>query len=188
MKILHIVAGVWSGSGIAEVVAGLSRAVKALGHDVTVVTLDGPMAASIAEAQAAGVRVVRFKPSQPHFLFYSWAMLRGLGKEVREADVVHVHSNWTFPVWWGAWLALRYKKTLVMSPHGCFDPVRLQHSAWKKKVVGWMDRWLLRRASVIHATCGDERAWIQAVLKFESSKVLKLEKPRIVVVPNGVGE
>jgi hypothetical protein len=51
-----------------------------------------------------------------------------------------------------------------------------------------MDRWLLRRASVIHATCEAERAWIQAVLKFESSKVLKLEKPRIVVVPNGVGE
>ncbi len=95
--------------------------------------------------------------------------------------------NWTFPVWWGAWLALRYKKTLVMSPHGSFNPLQLQHSAWKKKVVGWMDRWLLRRASVVHATCEGERAWIQAVLKFESSKVLKLEKPRIVVVPNGVG-
>jgi hypothetical protein len=42
----------------------------------------------------------------------------GCHKDVRAADVVHVHSNWTFPVWWGAWLALRYQKTLVMSPHG----------------------------------------------------------------------
>jgi hypothetical protein len=51
---------------------------------------------------------------------------------------------------------------------------------------------------VIHATCEAERAWIQAVLKCEpaslgatpsqgSSKVLKLGKPRIVVIPNGVG-
>ena len=72
--------------------------------------------------------------------------------------------NWTFPVWWGAWLALRNRKTLVMSPHGSFNPLQLQHSAWKKKVVGWMDRWLLRRASVVHATCEGERAWIQAFL------------------------
>ncbi len=51
---------------------------------------------------------------------------------------------------------------------------------------------------MIHATCEAERAWIQAVLKCEpaslgatpsqgSSKVLKLGKPRIVVIPNGVG-
>jgi len=135
MKIVHIAAGVWHGSGIAEVVAGLSGATRLLGHDVTVVTLDGSMAASIEKAQAEGVRVVRFKPSWPKFLYFSWGMLRGLGKEVREAEVVHVHGCWTFPVWWGAWLALRNKKTLVMSPHGALDPVRLKHSGWKKKLV-----------------------------------------------------
>jgi glycosyltransferase involved in cell wall biosynthesis len=185
MKILHIVAGVWPGSGIAEVVAGLSSATRLQGHDVTVVTLDGPMAASIEKAQAMGVRVVRFKPSQPHFLFYSWAMLRGLGQEVREADVVHVHGCWTFPVWFGAWLALRYKKTLVMSPHGSFNPLQLQHSAWKKKLVGWMDRWLLRRASVIHATCEAEGEWVRKFLEPQNPQ--KCTK-KIVVIPNGVGE
>jgi hypothetical protein len=40
---------------------------------------------------------------------------------VRAADVVHIHSNWTFPVWFGARLALRYKKVLVMSPHGALE-------------------------------------------------------------------
>ncbi|MEI6647009.1 MAG: glycosyltransferase [bacterium] len=164
MRIVHVAAGVWPGAGIAEVVAGLSRALKVLDHDVTVVTLDGPMAASIEEAQAEGVRVVRFKPSQPHFLFYSSAMRRGLSELVRETDTLHVHGCWTFPVWWGAWLALREKKTLVMSPHGSLDPMRLKHSGWKKKLVGWMDRWLLRRASVIHATCEAEKRWIQAFL------------------------
>jgi hypothetical protein len=88
---------------------------------------------------------------------------------------------------------LRYKKTLVMSPRGCLDPVRLQHSAWKKRLVGWMDRWLLRRASVVHATCEGEKRWIQAFLKLETGNLklggaLRVERPRIVVIPNGVGE
>jgi glycosyltransferase involved in cell wall biosynthesis len=133
-------------------------------------------------------------------------MLMGLGKEVREADTVHVHGCWTFPVWWGGWLALRYKKTLVMSPRGALNPLYLQHSAWKKRLVGWMDRWLLRRASVVHATCGDEKRWVQAFLKVKSEKLKaknintnvehstlniqhpRGEKPRIVVIPNGVEE
>jgi glycosyltransferase involved in cell wall biosynthesis len=189
LKILHIVAGVWKNSGgMATLVLGFSQAQAKAGHEVSLVFLEGDRHEGVMQAEKAGVRVRTFKRSFPHFLFFSWGMLFGLGKEVRAAEVVHIHSNWTFPVWWGAWLALRYKKTLVMSPQGCFDPVRLQHSAWKKRLVGWMDRWLLRRASVIHATCEGERAWIQAVLKCESSKVLKLGKPRIVVVPNGVGE
>jgi glycosyltransferase involved in cell wall biosynthesis len=192
MKILHIVAGVFPGSGVAEVVAGLSPAVKVLGHDVMIVSLAGPMAASIEKAQSMGVRLVRFIPSQPRFLCFSWGMLLGLGKMVKNADVVHVHSNWTFPVWWGAWLALRHQKTLVMSPHGCLDPVRLKHSGWKKALVGWIDRWLLRRASVIHATCEAENAWIQAFLKFETGNLklgeaLRSDRPKIVVIPNGVG-
>lgn len=171
MKILHIVAGVWSGSGIAEVVAGLSRTMRAQGNDVVVATLDGAMAVSIEEAQSVGVRMVRFKPSQPHFLYFSWGMLLGLGKEIKDAEVVHVHGSWTFPVWWGAWLALRYQKTSVMSPHGCLDPVRRKHSGWKKQLVGWIDRWLLRRASVIHATCEVEKHWVEEFLKCE----MKLE-------------
>ena len=131
-------------------------------------------------------------------------MLLGLGKMVKDVDVVHVHSNWTFPVWWGAWLALRQKKTLVMSPHGCLDPLRLKHSGWKKAAVGWIDRGLLRRASVVHATCEEENAWVQAFLKVKSEKLKAKscntniqhstsniehpikKKPRIVVIPNGV--
>ena len=114
------------------------------------------------------MRVATFQRSWPQAAYFSWGMLMGLGKEVQEADVVHVHSSWTFPVWWGAWLALRHKKTLVMSPHGAFNPLQLKHSAWKKRLVGGMDRWLLRRASVIHATCEAEAEWVRDFLKSEA--------------------
>jgi glycosyltransferase involved in cell wall biosynthesis len=180
MKILHIIADMPFGGGLSESVPMLAESEQRQGMAVTLVSRTCALPPAAKRAQAAGVRIIGYRPTPPHFLYFSWGMLMGLGKEVRAADVVHIHSNWTFPVWWGGWLALRYKKTLVMSPRGCLDPVRLQHSAWKKRLVGWMDRWLLRRASVVHATCEGERAWIQAVLK--------LKKPRIVVIPNGVGE
>jgi hypothetical protein len=66
-----------------------------------------------------------------------------------------------------------------------------------------MDRWLLRRASVVHATCEGEKRWVQAFLKLDPPSLklrrtgtgnlklggaLRVERPRIVVIPNGVGE
>ena len=193
MRMLQLVAGLPSGGGLSESVPALCLNLQKLGHAVTLVTVGDELSSAAMAAQVAGVRVVRFKACWPHFLFFSWGMLWGLNKEVQEVDVVHVHSQWTFPVWWGAWLALRYQKTLVMSPRGCLDPVRLKHSAWKKWLVGWMDRWLLRRADVVHATCEEENAWVQAFLKLETGNLklggaLRSERPKIVVIPNGVGE
>jgi len=167
MKVLHIVAEVSVESGVAVVATRLAVEQQGLGHQVCVASTGQKKCVSalvhycVSEEQ---VRGVTFRRNWPHFLYFSWGMLLGLGKMVKDVDVVHVHSNWTFPVWWGAWLALRHQKTLVMSPHGCLDPVRLKHSGWKKALVGWIDRWLLRRASVVHATCAAESAWIQAFL------------------------
>jgi hypothetical protein len=83
----------------------------------------------------------------------------------------------------GSWLALRYKKTLVMSPHGALDPLRLQYSAWKKRLAWGMDRWLLRRASVVHATCRAEAEWVRKFLEPQNPQ--KCTK-KIAVIPNGV--
>ncbi len=200
MNILHIVAGLPPGGGIAESVPALCRHLLKQGHTVVLATVarsDAPLSAAAEQATEAGVRVVRFKPCSPHFLFFSSEMWLGLRRLVREADIVHVHSNWTFPVWWGCWCARRAGKKLVMSPQGCLDPVRLRHSAWKKRLVGWMDRYFLRRADAIHATSAMEREWVERwmeKLKTESGK-LKTESGKrkrkgewgpVVVIPNGV--
>lgn len=188
MKILHIVAGVWIESGgLAELVLRFCMEHARAGHDVSLVFLDkkGGMERhpGLSAAHQAGVKVVTFGESFPRCLFFSWGMLFGLGRVVKTVDVVHVHSNWTFPVWCGSFQALRHGKVLAMSPQGCFDPVRLDHSRWKKKAVGWIDRWLLRRADVIHATCEAEKTWI---IRFTAAKQNDPIEKRIVVIPNGI--
>jgi glycosyltransferase involved in cell wall biosynthesis len=181
MNVLHVVAGLpVSGGGLAEAVARLAREAVQLGHEATIATVAGPndpLAAAAEEARAAGVRIVRFAPAAPRAAFFSWDMLSGLRPLVQAADVVHVHSNWTFPVWWGCQAAIAAGRPLVMSPHGCLDPVRLAHSAWKKQLAGCFDRRYLRQADVIHATSEAERGWIEQYVG---------GRPRIEVIPIGV--
>ena len=190
MRILHIVAGLPPGGGISESVPALCRYLRRAGHEVTLATLDGPMSEAALLAAQDGVRLVCFTPSWPRALFYSVAMLRGLWPLAAESDVVHVHSSWTFPVWWACRCTRKAGKPLVMSPRGCLDPVRLRHSAWKKRLVGWLDRYFLRRASAIHATCQAEAEGVEKYLVGNRQSAVGHEggevKRRIVVIPNGV--
>jgi glycosyltransferase involved in cell wall biosynthesis len=181
MKILHVVAGLPPcGGGLSELVPRLAIEAARLGHDVTIATVAQPgeaLAAAARQAEAEGVRIARFDPTPPRVVFFSSAMLRELRSLVAIADVVHVHSNWTFPVWWACRCAVLADKPLVMSPHGCFDPVRLAHSAWKKRIAGLFDRCAVRQATAIHATSEAEQAWIERYVPGHRN---------IVVIPNGV--
>jgi glycosyltransferase involved in cell wall biosynthesis len=181
MRILHVVAGLpRNGGGLAEIVPRYAAATARLGHDVTIATVAegmAPLSAAADEAAAADVKIIRFPPSAPRALYHSREMSRRLPALAVAADLVHVHSNWTFPVWRASHCALVAGKPLVMSPHGCLAPTSLAHSAWKKRLAGLLDRRYLRQAAVIHATSGMERDWIEAYVG---------KGPRICVVPNGV--
>jgi glycosyltransferase involved in cell wall biosynthesis len=181
MRILHVVAGLpRSGGGLAEIVPRYAATTARLGHDVTIATVaegTAPLSGAADEAAAAGVNIIRFALSLPRSLYNSREMSRRLPTLVDRADLVHVHSNWTFPVWWAAHCALVAGKPLVMSPHGCLSPASLAHSAWKKRLAGVFDRRYLRQASVIHATSEMERDWIERYVG---------KGPRIAVIPNGV--
>jgi glycosyltransferase involved in cell wall biosynthesis len=181
MKILHVVAGLKSSAaGLAEAVPRLARETVRLGHEAVIATVadpDEPLSPATDAAVAEGVRIARFAPSFPTTVFFSWEMARGMRPLVAQADLVHVHSLWTFPVWWACQTARTMRKPLVISPRGCLDPVRLAHSAWKKRLAGVFDRRALRGATAIHATSDAERGWIERYVGGH---------PRIEVIPNGV--
>ena len=76
-----------------------------------------------------------------------------------------VHGAWLPRVWWHCLFHSGFSlfhSSFVRMPHGAFDPVRLGYHGWKKRLVGPIERWLLRRASKVLATCEAERRWILA--------------------------
>jgi len=76
-------------------------------------------------------------------------------------------------------------------PEACYDPVRLRYHGWKKWLVGPIERFCLRRAKALVATCEVEADWIRAYLgrrcppievtdikrffKLESGKISRVE-------------
>ncbi len=143
-------------NGVAATCAFLSRMQERTGNEVAIATL---VSAGVHDTGQAKITV--FKPSFPRVVYFSWQMLMGLCRLVREVDVVWVHSSWTFPVWYASFLAKRHGKSLVLTPNGSFDPMRLQKSKWKKCLAAPVDRWCLRQARFVQAACAAEIKWIK---------------------------
>ena len=78
--------------------------------------------------------------------------------ELRAADEVWIHCGWKPCLWWAALWA---KKAFWM-PEACYDPIRRAYHGWKKRLVGPIERWALRRCDRLVATCAAEAEWIRA--------------------------
>ena len=89
-------------------------------------------------------------------LFAAWASIRNL----RSADEVWIHCSWKPCLWWAA----LWGKNVHWMPEASYDPIRRAYHGWKKILVGLIERFCLRRSTVIIATCEAEREWIRQYL------------------------
>ena len=113
----------------------------------------------IADEQRAHGEEVRFA---------TWASVH----ELRAADIVWVHCGWLPCLWWAALFA----KRLIRMPEACYDPVRLAYHGWKKRLVGPIERFFLRRAAKVLATCAAEKEWILAYEPRAKVEVVDLKR------------
>ena len=116
--------------------------------------------------------------------FATWANVR----QLRSADEVWIHCGWLPCLWWAA----LWGRNVRWMPEACYDPVRLRYHGWKKWLVGPIERFCLRRAKTLVATCEAEADWIRAYLgrrcppievtdikrffKLESGKISRVER------------
>lgn len=86
--------------------------------------------------------------------------------EGRESlEEVWVHGMWLPREWAICRRVIKAGKRLVRMTHGSLSPVYLkQQGRWKKWLVGPIERYWLRKADRIVATCDAEKAWIEAYL------------------------
>ena len=86
----------------------------------------------------------------------TWASVR----ELRAADEVWIHCSWMPCLWWAA----LWGKNIHWMPEASYDPIRRAYHGWKKTLVGPIERFFLRRAKALVATCEAEKEWIKAYL------------------------
>ena len=88
--------------------------------------------------------------------FRTWANI----KELRAADEVWIHCSWMPCLWWAA----LWGRNVHWVPECSYDPIRRAYHGWKKTLVGSIERFCLRRANVLVATCEAEKEWIESYL------------------------
>jgi glycosyltransferase involved in cell wall biosynthesis len=112
--------------------------------------------------------------------FSKWAiapkMVIEAAEYARNADVITLHSVYSFPVLLGYLLARRYNKPYCLWPHGALAPFQRRVSAGKKRVYGWLvAQRILNHASAIVFTSQGER---------EETRSLGMTA-RSVIIPHG---
>ena len=139
MKYLHIV------PGADDVANGMARVARLLAKeqgDAEVVDLSAVSGQSLAVSEAS----------------------ESLGF-VESLEEVWVHGMWLPKEWAACRRVLKAGKRLVRMTHGSLSPIYLkQQGRWKKWLVGPIERYWLRKADRIVATCDAEKAWIEAYL------------------------
>ena len=86
-------------------------------------------------------------------------------------DIVYIHGAWLPVLWEVAKRAKSVGAKLIIRPAGSYDPVRLGYHSWKKRLVAFFERRMLRRADVLLATCEDEAGWIKDYVGTRCPKV-----------------
>ena len=139
MKYLHIV------PGADDVANGMARVARLLAKeqgDAVVVDLSAVSGQSLAVSEGS----------------------ESLGF-VESLEEVWVHGMWLPKEWAICRRVIKAGKRLVRMTHGSLSPVYLKNqSPIKKWLVGPIERYWLRKADRIVATCDAEKAWIEAYL------------------------
>jgi len=162
----------WAFGGVVRCMSTLCRALTALGHRVTVYTIDTDgLGAPVpvpgeAPLDLGGVHTYYFPATLgAGCVWDSRALVRTLSQTVTQFQVVYLAAIWQ---WLGPAVAAccrRHRVPLVAGVHGSLDRILLRRSRWRKRLFWhtFLHR-ALRRAAALHLTTAHERRETQALL------------------------
>lgn len=167
MKILFSIPSLYrDGGGIVQAIPREAEELVRLGHEVRIITArTRDYSEATLAAEKNGVTIYR-EPIRRHFglecLYVTRPYLHRLRELVAWADITHVNCLWMDASWLTAWLCRRMGKKYVFQTHGALNPVALQTSPFRKKIIGnIIERGNLNRAAAVLATAQSEREGIE---------------------------
>ena len=139
----------------------MARAVARHGHGVEIYATDWGLQDEV-DASGSPIRqdgvAIRYFPAQfPMAWKTSWPLARALRREIRDFDVVHLHSLYVFHDFVTGRICHQAGVPYLVRPHGTLDPFIYRRSRIRKRVmeVSFQNR-VLRRAAAIHYTTEEE--------------------------------
>jgi glycosyltransferase involved in cell wall biosynthesis len=179
LRVLHVIASMAAeGGGPPAVCAGLTAALAARAHHVTVATLEEPGHTPVT--LDARVELKAFASERGGHYGKSAALDAWLKANVTSFDIVHLHAVWLFPTFAAARACWAQRKPYVVLLHGMLDQYSVrQHSLWLKRAY-----WLLRERRVEGRAAG-----IQCLNRAEMTKAVPWigNMPKFIL-PNGIDE
>lgn len=171
MKLVHVVPHIdQEAAGPSYSVPRLCQSLAACGNEVELTCI-------AARGEIAGV-VLDLHPQWPILgrFAISTSLARALRQKSKTVDVVHNHSLWSMVNVAAGWVVPGGRAKLVTSPRGTLSAYALSRSRWVKRVLWPLQRRVLARADLLHATSEVELQEIRA----------KGFTAPVAVVPNGI--
>ena len=134
MKILHVIpsfAPAWQYGGPIIASLGLTTALAKRGHHVEVFTTnkDGKGVIPIQTSTPVsmqGIDVTYFKVQFPRWYYFSFALSAALKNELRNFDIVHIHSVYLWPTTIASYWCRKLKVPYVVRPLGMLDSTNVE--------------------------------------------------------------
>lgn len=163
--------------GPVSVAKGTGRALARMGHDVSY-WATGTNGDFQGEEPTAGAHL--FCTSWPHVWYRSVGLKCGLLGAILRADILQVHSVWTYPSYAASRIACRKGVPYVIRPAGTLQPWALGNGRLKRLKKATYFR-LIAKALMDRAAC------VQAASMQEAEQVCRLgHAGPVTVIPNGV--
>ncbi len=187
--VLPYFAPAWGFGGVVRAAHGLSTALVARGHTITVITTDaGDNNARVLPAESIedGVRVVRCRNRLPWLRRVNLSSPAGMDRMLQDilsdADVLHVHELRTVENLIALAAARRFGVPVVLSPHGTL-PYAAGRGGIKR---GWdwlFGRWMVRSVDHVLALTADEASEARSLWRRQG---ISLSESQVSIVSNGV--
>lgn len=189
MRVLHVIPGVAAKyGGPSKAVIDMCRSLIHEAVDVTLISTDangnGRLDVPLLQLTSfCGIRTIFFPRQGSCETFkLSMPMSRWLRKNVRNYDVVHIHSLFSHSSMAAARVCRFARVPYVLRPLGSLTEWAMRQKSVRKRLfMGMIGRRLLRGASAVHYTSLDEKEQSERILDARNGVVLPLGFERVEI-------